>query len=590
MGAGNRTGATGSSPQRVQIGTAPNDTAPLSDIRKTFRSAYVFELQDLREPQPIMVHVLALNPSRYTLSEPYQHTLTPTEDDTVIAEENGIIVRDISLEGTPGLRKKRGVAFSGDQGELTGNEHFKHLRDMFRCYSRLKKNPRDAAHIRMIFHSLRDDDHFVIVPETFVTPRDARTTRLHYSYSITAKAIGEADNNLVALDLDKGFDFFSTELAAIGGFFNDARAAFAEITAEISKVQRKVANIQAVMIQAGGFINSVGNAFRAVGNLINFPLLLVASIAEQVDNAADLMGGDITSDIDQRLSRSLRRLSQAFDGMAASPARFGPDPLAEIVTRYAGERSLTATDIADGTGGATIGSRARTVVGTGSSSGLDLPPFGSVRRETLSRTDSIDGLAGRFSTSPELIILINDLRFPYIAAGGGPGILAPGDIILIPVSDTLGGAGVPPEDEYLTADEVLYGIDFALDPVELKNNRLELRVDETRDSLDAQLSRGLNNVIQGVEIIVRTERGATIYVPEVGIKRSVGIKGTVEHLLLAALYLREGILADPRVEGIRDSTIVLEGDVLSQEITPQLITEKDGVTLVLPFGRASGGG
>jgi len=586
--AGNQSGATGSSPQRIQVGSSGNATAPLSDIRRGFRSAYVFELQDLREAQPLMVHVLALNPRRYTLSEPFQQTLTPTMGDTVVAEENGLIVRELTLEGTAGLRKKRGAAFSGDQGEMTGSEHFLHLRNLFRSYSRLKKQPRNSAHIRMIFHSLRDDDHFVIVPRTFTTPRDARTSRLHYEYSITAAIIAEADNNLVALEIAQ--DSFTEGLAAISAFFNDGRAAFAEITSQLSKVQRKVANIQAVMIQVGGFLNSVGNTFRAVGNLINFPLQLATSIVTAVDTAADLLGEDLGDELAQQLSRSLRRLSQAMDGIAASPARFGPNPVDDLSVRYAGELALTQVDLSERLAGATIGSQTRNTSGSGSGAGLELPGFSSIRRETLDRTDSIDGLAARFSTLAELIILLNDLRFPYIAAGGGPGILAPGDIILIPVADDLGTAGVPPQAEYLTADEALYGIDFALDPVELQANRLELRVDETRDFLDAQFARGLNNVIQGTEITVRTERGATIYVPEVGIKRSVGIKGTVEHLLLAALYLREGILADPRVEGIRDTTVVLDGDVLSQEITPQLVSERSGVTLVLPFGKASGGG
>jgi hypothetical protein len=122
----------------------------------------------------------------------------------------------------------------------------------------------------------------------------------------------------------------------------------------------------------------------------------------------------------------------------------------------------------------------------------------------------------------------------------------------------------------------------------MKAGRFELRV--APNGLDADKVRGLANVIQGTEITVRTERGATVYVPEVGIRRSVGVKGTIQHLIMAALNLREGILADPRIEGIQDTTTILEGDVLSQEISPKLVGEKEGVTLVLPFGKATGTG
>jgi hypothetical protein len=59
--------------------------------------------------------------------------------------------------------------------------------------------------------------------------------------------------------------------------------------------------------------------------------------------------------------------------------------------------------------------------------------------------------------------------------------------------------------------------------------------------------------------------------------------------VLAALNLREAILSDSRIEGIAESEIVLDGDVLSQEITPIITGQRSDVTLVLPFGRASGG-
>jgi hypothetical protein len=589
---GDTGGLAAPSPGRIQVGIAGDAVAPLSDLRTGFRSAYVFEIQDIRQQRPLDVHVLALNPERYTLSEPFQSTLTPAEDNTVVAEENGTIIRELTIEGTPGLRRKRGPSFTGDQGNLSGTEHFKHLRDMFRCYSAYKQDPRRAANIRMVFHSLRDDDHFVVVPRTFEAPRDARTTRMHYTYRISLAVIAQAENTLSPLDLDEGFDFFTDELAAIAGAFNDARAGFAEITADLNAVKRKVANIQAVALQAAGLINSVGNMFRAGGALIEYPFQLVASVLETVDNASDNLADallDSTAGTLGGIERSIRRMSSAIDRIAMVPNRFGPNPLERTRRGFQGERQLTGQDIESRTAGATVGSRTRLSVGTGREAGLDLGDYRGVRRVRIDRTDTVVGLATRYGTTEPLIILINDLRFPYIAEGGGPGILKPGDIILIPVTDALGNEGVSPQDEYLNADEALYGVDLALDPVALAENRLEIRVNETGDRLDADLSRGLNNVIQGTEITVRTERGSTAFVPEVGILRSVGVKGTIQHVIMASLNLREAILADPRIEGIQDTTVVLENDVLNQEISPRLKGEAEGVTLVLPFGKASGG-
>lgn len=582
-------GLAGASPTSFQVGLPGEAEAPLSDLRIGFRSAYVFELQDLRLPTPLAVHVLPLNPERYTLSEPFQSTLTPTEDNFVVAEENGLIIREITIEGTPGLSKKRGPSFLGDQGSLTGNAHFLHLRNLFRRYSIAKKASGGAAYIRMVFHSLRDDDHFIVVPRTFETPRDARTTRMHYTYRITMAVIGNADNALISTERD-GFDFFTDGLGAIASAFNDARAAFAEITKNLDAIKRKVANIQAVMLQAAGFINSVGNMLRATSSLINYPLQLVAGVLETIDRAANDLATsvvDSTTGIYGEAERSIRRMASAIDRMAAIPEMFGPDPMERMRRDFAGEKRLTAIDIASQTAGATVGTRTRLAVGSGNEAGLDLTSYRGLRRERVDRTDTVTSLAAQYRSSEELIILINNLRFPYITDAGGPGILKPGDIILIPVKDEVSGDQMTPGNEYLTADEALYGIDLALDQKQLQQNRLDISVNTTTTGLDAELARGLNNVIQGTEITVRTERGSTVFVPTVGVKRSVGVKGTIQHVIMAALNLREGILTDPRIEGILDTTVVLEDDVLTQEISPKL-KGQGSVKLILPFGKASG--
>jgi hypothetical protein len=168
-------------------------------------------------------------------------------------------------------------------------------------------------------------------------------------------------------------------------------------------------------------------------------------------------------------------------------------------------------------------------------------------------------------------------------------VLAPGDVILIPVRQGVQGGQVSPSNPYLTPEEALYGIDMALDPaIMAQQDELELRIAQSLTDVD--LIRGIDNVIQGTEITVRTERGGTTYVPEVGVRRNVGTKGTIQYMLLAALALREGILADPRVEGIQDSRVVLEDDVLTQEITPRLRGDRTGINFILPFGTASGEG
>ncbi len=580
------------SPSSFSIETAKDAVASLFDLREGFAKGYVLELWDSRRPErALQTHVMVVPPRSHVLTEPFQVTLTPTQDNTVTAEEAGIIVREVSIEGTYGISDKRATGFDGAQfggSPVSGDRHFKDLRDLHRRYSEMKKDAETAPFTYMVFHSLRDDDHWVVVPRSFETPRDSRSSRVHYEWRFTLAAIGEAQG-IERLTEDDGFDiFFTDDLATISRGFNNARAFFAEITAATGKEKRKIANINAVMLNAAGMLNAVGNMLRAGADLIEFPLRLVPSILASIDNAVDSVaqGGSA-------LERSLRRMGAAIDEIAIHPARFGPSSTSHTSEMYRRESALTEQDLARNEAGATVGSKTRILAGGLALEGIDLGNYAGVHRELVLRTSTIDGFAARFGVARELIVIINDLRFPYIARGGGPGILAPGDYILIPIRTGAAGAvgGPGPDAEYLSTEESLYGVDLALDQEVLaKEGRFEILEDDTRYLLDAQLVHGLENVVQGVTISIRTELGTTTYLPDIGIRRGVGKKGTIQHVLLSALALREAVLSDPRIEGIQDSTVVLDGDVLTQEVSPILASRRRDVSLILPFGRASGVG
>ena len=116
----------------------------------------------------------------------------------------------------------------------------------------------------------------------------------------------------------------------------------------------------------------------------------------------------------------------------------------------------------------------------------------------------------------------------------------------------------------------------------------DILIDEAHGSEDADYTRGVANVVQGVGIITGTERETTDFISDLGIRRMVGIKGTLDLVLTASVYLREAILSDPRIIGIDSSRVSLVGDALEQEISPVLLNARDGVTLVVPYGKVSG--
>lgn len=576
-----------------------------------FKAGFAFEILDSRKSEPIKSIVLVVNPTRYDISEPFQAELTPTEDDTVVAEETGIILREITLEGTFGLKKRKTQKLDGGGGkEQSGTEHFLNLRNFFRDYSKRKKDPAQAPYISMVFHSLKDDDHFVVVPREFGAPRDSRSNRVHRVYRIRMTAIADRPPGK---PVDKKAGGFLDKIKDLSAALNDARAAFADANADLSRLRRKIKNIDAIMLQAAAVITAAGNFVRGIrSTFIVTPVQVAVNTAASFEEAADQLDalGDPDPDRfpqDRDLVNTLREMQKALDRMAQYPDAFarptdnnvasaaaGLSKGADVAAAYAGETRLSQDDFNNNLAGASIGSRTRATLGSARDAGLSLGTFNGVREWLVQRTDSIQSIANETNVAPEAIVILNDLRYPYISEGGGPGIARPGDKILVPTIEAaaanIAGSESPSTEHYLTAEDVLYGSDLALDMDLLdRDGVMEILVDHTHGAEDAEMVRGVRNVIQGVTIILNSEVNATTSVPDVGISRPLGQRGTLEHTLTAAVRLREGILADDRVESIEAISTTLENDVLAQEITVRLIDGRP-TPLSVPFGRASGAG
>jgi hypothetical protein len=594
--------------------------ALLGDLGPAFKAGFVFDLVDARIAKPIETIVLVVNPTRYEITEPFQAELTPTEDNTVVTEETGIIVREIMLEGTFGLIKRsmQGSRESllnivdRDGTKVSGTTHFLRLRDLFRKYSDLKKDAAKSPYISMVLHVMKDDDHFIVVPREFTSPRDQRN-RVHRIYRMRLTAIGKIEGKKPK-PKDKGF---FDAVADVSKALNDCRAAFVDLTAAAARIKGRLNFINVLLDQAAAIMTAMGNFVRGVKSaLILAPIHYVTQAANAFETMADewvfLNGSDkvqndeFTRDVDN----ALREMSRAFDRVATHPNAFatagthvagvnavavagGVGVSGSALTLYDADTRLTRDDTDDLVAGATLGTRTRNRQGSGRDAGLDITRALGVRRWLVTRTDSLDSISNEVGTEPESIIMLNDLRYPYISEGGGPGIAKPGDSILVPSptgSPEAEAAGSPSQDNYFTPDDVLFGADLAIDTKRLEDDDvLEIKVDALHGYEDAELVRGLPNVVQGVTIILNTEFAATTAVPDVGLRSAVGEKGTLERVLTASVRLREGLLADDRIVSIESMSVVLDADVLSQEVTPVLIDGRP-ISLSIPFGKASGAG
>lgn len=573
--------------EQLSVGIGLTEPAPIGELSTAFKQGFLLTMEEDNKTTASFVFVV--NPRSYVLSEPFQSVLTPAEDGTVVPEESGIITREITLEGTFGVSKKTvGKGFSNSQGggPMGGNTHFWHLREFFRTYSEKKRGPTGHL-VGMTFYCLRDGAHYRVVPRSFETPREARSTRMHYDYRISLTAIGEGK----PFKLPKPEGHFNP-LKDLNQAVNEARAAFAEGTKRLGELKAKVANIQVVMNNTAQLINAVSNFSSAEKEAITYPRDLAISGAEAVDRAGKQFSNGTPSPTQPWYSgyTALARM-EAAQNKLVQHSPFYNDPGARMEKVFRGEGALTDDDIANGTGGADIGSRVRSRLGSdGSIGGIQIDVKNGFQGVIVQRTDTVESIASTYATTPETIVLINDLRPPYISSGGGPGIVKPGDTILVPASG-LGGDGQSVSSDYLTSDDALYGVDMGIESDLYKTNGLiDIAVNVAGGSTDCELSRGIDNVTQGTKITISTEKGTTVFLPEIGISRMAGSKGTVETAVLATVALRNAILSDPRIEGIDSTRVVLDKDVLYQEVTPIVVGQRIGTTLTLPFGKASGDG
>lgn len=593
-------GLKGASPIRSTLSAIPLGIGDflvdllLGEITKPFTKGFVFEIIDVRSPrQALITKSLVINPERYDLSEPFSVNLTPAEDDSVVAEENGIIIREIVLEGTTGIKKRKEEALGrgGSLGtEASGVDHFRTLRGMFRTYSEMKKDPETAPFIQMHFHNVKEDDHFVVVPRTFDTPRAAKKNKIHFIYRITMAAIMELPPPSKPPD---AFDFFGLgdAIKDITEAVNDGRAFFVEGINEIETIRRRIRNPEEMFESVAGSLNSAHDLVDGVVGLIEAGEEFFAATEDLMEDVQEIMDNTIIrfpTFEELKASRSIRQARHSLERIHNRREKFG-QPLGQGPSRpFSGDRNLTNADLRENTGGATAGSRTRLALGSEREAGLDLGSFGGTRGVIVKASDTIDTLATKHDVPREAIISLNDLLFPFITRSGAPGTLKPGDTILIPVRAAGETGGVSPNDFYLTNEDILYGVDIALDSELMAQGIFDMKIDEAHGSVDVEMVRGVNNVVQGVGIITGTERETTNFISDLGIRRTVGIKGTLDLVLIASVYLREAILSDPRIVGIDSSRVVLVGDSLEQEISPVLLNARDGVTLVVPYGKASG--
>jgi len=569
------------------------------NIPSRFNLTYAFELVAVGSNGGGANRVvnLPMQPNRYEVDEQPGQIITPTVGG-VSVEESGFILRSCTVAGTCGLAPKRGwsAGTPSDSGGLIyadGNSLWRELRSLFRLYAHFRANPDKApAKYVMAFHDFVNDDHWIVVPQSFRSPRDASAWRLHYPYEITFTAVADYDNTTKNL-FDDGI------LGEIKGFFAKARAVINAITGYVEDARAFVGAVNSAISGAIiGTINAVTGLLAAANDLkngikdfINLPKRIAAAIQDLVDQwhqlVEDQEAADPWSPASQVASERLAnlevagRMADALDGLLAADVwqKSWRETAAEQSSLQTGEAALTRAELAAvanrGQAGAPSAAAARALTARatpGSASRLTGPgrrqgraqrAYTGQREYVVRSGDTLLGIAVREVGNPDAWMDIRDanaLKYPYITPLGLPGTVRAGDRIMIPTvgsaAPVVGSRGIdgqePTEDQILGVDCLLTGDgEWVVDPT----------------GTDVQRVRGAACYEQDLRIKFDTQLGTNLLYPHVGILAPIGQQNGRGVPQAVALSVRTVVVQDPRTASIGPLAVRDTGDGVAVEIT-----------------------
>jgi hypothetical protein len=505
-------------------------------------------------------HRLQINPQELTQDEVFAITVTPTLRG-VIVEHHGVTLKDITISGTTGvspLRREGGAdARSGSpvlQSGHSGYEEFHELRSYFRVYAEAKRLGSQTGHqLRMQFKNFKDNEFLFVEPMKFSMKRSASKAFL-YDYVIQLKAIGVAT--------------FAPKTS--GGLLG----ALESIDDTIDTVQGYMQLGQQVI---SGGIGIIRRFDSDVKNTILNPLRAIsAALIALKGGRAVLSDFGISRKFISDFNNEVKRIENNFNdaigrNMTAFNAASGRTPTLSGTTRPSTYQEL---QILNGLGAIKKGNALLLAqdeklfnedVSAGNkrvtdiySDKITIDTPNSVREKSIDGNDTIHTIATRELGNPDRfrdLVLLNNLKPPYIDAAGGPGVLKPGQKILIPQNKSNSEGGVVKNKEYnittgMSSGEKALGVDIRV------TDEGDLAISNIKD-LD--LVGGMDNMSQAVALKLYYEKGSLKRHPEVGTNLQIGRKVKSNNAKEAQEDIIRSFLSDSRIDALPYIDVSQEG-------------------------------
>lgn len=555
------------------------------------KEPYLLEVTSPALPQGSLVFALPLGLEGYSVRRTLRQTVTPTLG-AVVAEEQGLLWLDVQVSGTFGLEPKKGYDTSIQPNPavtdaLSGPLWTKRLlQNVFERYAELKSDPEYSHQTRMIWHDMKMDEHWVIVPQDVSVDRSSGR-RLQYPFSFTFKGIeqaGKPSSTPPLANVTREVRGVKATKNAVGAL--DRLAAVLRDAARIvSEIRTKVQGWDQVIDDVTTAVDAARAVVAAGKSFLDIPVMFFRSLTGLME-AGVLLMEDIT-DIPFDVVHAYKSCIDELDMIVALGKRAGSDITSKVTKLTKSEAGaardpdevLTAAELAgapaDMAAFAAVSTRStdKALVKAGAlPDGRVYGQYSAFRYAEVKSTDTLESIAaealGDGARWYELAVL-NDLKYPYITAAGLEGTVAPGDSVLVPVVGSVnqGSARVPTS----TPDSVLFGTNLALTVQMSSSGRplVGLAIDK-RTNRDCKLVTGLGNLQQALQMMIWTSRGAISFLPGYGLKDPVGYGSTQASATIMRLNLRELLLSDSRVDQVSNMRFVAEGDqyIVDVDVVP----------------------
>jgi hypothetical protein len=553
-----------------------------------------FGLAALELGLPSVFILLPVAPENYRVNRVMRQSVTPTLGG-LVAEERGLLWREIEVSGTFGLRAKPtidtaikpepagsvgGVALAAIAG-LSGPGWTKRLVDAyFEKYAAMKANPQYASDVTMIWHDLKFDTHWVVVPENIEIARTPQR-RFQYPFTMRFKAVADSFFPIsIPVSALSALGSIRNAVSKVNSALALVNSAVQEGSAILGEVRYFAAGIDSVLDKVTVIASSAEDFVNGVDDTLSIGKTFIQSTQALMDEVLGLL--ETTEELPDSVRQNYQMAADGMDAMAAQQAAFGTTYQATTDAIAASERGAAATsrddrDAAARTGpassaaefdNATVRSTDNDLVESGNTeSGRAFGRYTSFRTYDIQATDTLQSIAAKLLGDGAKwydIAIVNGLRSPYISDTGAPGTVGVGDLISIPV---IGGTSAQNAIVSGQNDEPgtdLLGTDIAsTEPVESAPGRplVDLAIDQSTFK-DIKIVSSVANLTQALQLRMWTEQGRLPLSPSYGLPRVIGVNVDQGQAELYALSLKSTLSADSRVRSVSGVRLEKDGDLL----------------------------